>query len=81
MKQFEAGAEYRVNGGRAVKVEKRTRCYVTLTGDYSGRLKIMCFAENGLFGLGENIWIPAGKVCGFKKPCFAANRIKEGKNE
>ena len=79
--KFVAGAEYRVNGGGAVKVEKRTRRYVTVSGDYSGRLKLLCFAENGLFGLGENIWIPAGKMCGFKRPCFAANRIKEGKNE
>ena len=72
IKAFESGRTYRVNDTdrTLVTVTKRTACYVTITGDYSGRYRVYATGENGLFGLGENILIGCGQ---FKCFCFASH--------
>lgn len=57
MKRFEVGKEYAVPGHGTIKIEKRTKCYITFSGCYTGRKKLEALFKNGLFGLGENIWI------------------------
>lgn len=74
--KFEVGSTYRVNDTNrsTVKVVKRTRCYITLEGSYVGRFRIY---DANLFGLGENIWIPA-HIAGFKHNyiCSAAHAVE-----
>ena len=54
MKQFEVGKTYKAGGGE-IKIIKRTRCYITYEGDFSGRSQIKILG-NGLFDLCENVW-------------------------
>ena len=78
MKQFEVGKTYRLHGftvKRVVTVVKRTKCYVTVTGDYSGRLIVR---NDRFFGDFEFLWVPI-PVCAthtMQILCFADNEIK-----
>ena len=65
MKSFEVGKTYLVNGGGAIRVIKRTSCYITFDGDFCGKRKI---CRDNLFGLGEHILIPGKHIEYF---CFA----------
>ena len=54
MKRFEVGKTYKVNGFGFIKVTKRTKHYLTFSGDYKGRKKI---ADENLFDLGEHVLV------------------------
>lgn len=69
MKKFETGKSYHVNGGGLITVTKRTDCYITFAGSFTGRRKII---SDNLFGLGENILIPS-RYPGLKYFCFAGH--------
>lgn len=57
MKAFEEGKRYGVAGGGEILIEKRTPCFITFSGDFTGKKKVATFGDRVLFGLGENIWI------------------------
>lgn len=65
MKTFEEGKRYEVAGGGEILIEKRTHCFITFSGDFTGRKKVALFGDKGLFGLGENIWIKKSVGSGF----------------
>lgn len=67
MKVFEIGKEYKVNGPGCIRIEKRTKHFVTFSGDYSGRKKL----DSGLFGMGEYFMIPTPDCKNFQYFCFA----------
>lgn len=70
MKQFTEGKSYAVNGGGTITVTKRTRYYVTFTGDFQGKREII---DDDLMGLGECILLPkCGRIQTF---CFAGREI------
>lgn len=75
MVKFEKGRTYRVNGSEhtLVTVIKRTPCYVTIAGKYSGKYRIYTYGDKGLFGLGENILVGSGQ---FKFFCFASSSVE-----
>ena len=73
MKKFEVGKVYRVNNGDMIRVIKRTACYISYTGDRTGRSKVYSCGDSGLFGMGENIWIPVIK--NLAVICMAANEM------
>ena len=77
MKRFEAGKRYDVNGGGIVKIEKRTPCYVTISGSFSGRFYVGRQNGPGIFGLGECFWIPSPKCKSLSYPVFAAHETEE----
>lgn len=72
MKKFEVGKTYKVNGAGSIHVDKRTECYITFSGDYTGRKKIY---PADLFGLGENILLNIPGLKQHKYFCFAAKEI------
>ena len=77
MKQFEVGKTYRLHGvtvKRVITVVKRTKCYVTVSGAYNGRLAV----RSGCFGNFEFLLVPVaiGGGYGTKILCFADNEIK-----
>lgn len=77
MKTFETGKTYRLHGmtvKRSVTIVKRTKNYVTVSGDYSGRLAV----RSGCFGPFEFLLVPVaiGDGYGTKILCFADNEIK-----
>ena len=57
MKAFEVGKRYGVAGGGSITITKRTKCFVTFEGDFSGRKSFFAFGDKGLFGLGEAMWL------------------------
>lgn len=76
MKAFETGKTYRLHGvtvKRSITIVKRSKCFVTVTGDYSGRLAV----RSGCFGPFEFLFVPVaiGDGCGTKILCFADNEI------
>ena len=76
MKTFKTGKTYRLHGvtvKRSITIVKRTKNYVTVSGDYSGRLLI----RSGCFGPFEFLFVPVaiGTGCGTKILCFAENEI------
>jgi len=76
MKQFEVGKSYKVQGydnNETITVIKRTPCYITFTGDYSGRQKICKYGDNGLFGMGECILVDYNGYVG--KFVFASREV------
>lgn len=75
MKKFETGKEYRVNNGDVIKVVKRTAYYIYYSGDRTGKSRIHACFDSGLFGMGENIWIPLEK--NISVICMAAKEIEE----
>lgn len=77
MKRFEVGKTYQVNGGGTITITKRTRCFITFTGSFSGRMMPYAYADKGLFGLGEHIWIRKNSY--MKVPCFAGHEEEEKK--
>ena len=77
MKRFEVGKTYQVNGGGTITITKRTRCFITFTGSFSGRMMPYAMFENGLFGLGEHIWIRKNSY--MKVHCFAGHKEEEKK--
>lgn len=74
--KFEAGRTYRVNDTNrsTVKVVKRTRCHITIEGSYTGRFRIY---DANMFGMGENIWIPA-RITGFRHSYICSAAHTEG---
>ena len=62
-KKFEKGKRYSYgkSNSMSVTVIKRTECYVTVTGDYTGMLRVYLPYGTGLYGYGENIYIPFDK--------------------
>lgn len=73
MKKFEVGKVYRVNNGDMIKITKRTACYISYTRDRTGRSKVYSCGHSGLFGMGENVWIPVAK--NHAVICSAANEM------
>ena len=75
MKRFETVKKYNLHGGavkRSITIVKRSACYVTVSGDYSGRLLV----RSGLFGPFEFLWVPVVVgPGGYTVPvlCFADN--------
>lgn len=66
MKRFEVGKNYSVQGGGLVTVTKRTKNFVTFSGDFTRKKKVY---PAGLVGLGEHIVIT--RPDGWKVLCFA----------
>jgi len=58
MKKFEVGKAYMVNGGGIITVTKRTACFISYTGDRTGRSRVYAWGDNGIFGMGEHINVP-----------------------
>lgn len=62
MKRFEAGKTYKVNGPGYIRVSRRTEHFIdfsrVIEGKESKRMRKRIYQDN-LFGLGENILIPA----------------------
>ena len=73
MKKFEVGKVYRVNNGDMIRVTKRTACYIFYTGDRTGKSRIHACFDSGLFGMGENIWLPLEK--NISVICMAAKEL------
>lgn len=76
MKRFEVGKTYRLHGftvKRVVTIVKRSKCFVTVSGAYNGRLAV----RSGCFGPFEFLFVPVaiGDGCGTKILCFAENEI------
>ena len=76
MKQFEVGKTYRLHGvtvKRSITIVKRSKCYVTVSGAYNGRLAV----RSGCFGPFEFLFVPVaiGDGYGTKILCFADNEI------
>ena len=77
MKQFEVGKTYRLHGvtvKRSITIVKRSKCFVTVSGAYNGRLAV----RSGCFGPFEFLWVPV--VVGnnsykMQVLCFARNEI------
>jgi hypothetical protein len=71
MKEFQVGKKYKVNdvAGSVIKVEKITKRYITISGDYTGRFYKY---RSNFFRLGEDIEIPVGKFTVF---CFAGHEV------
>lgn len=66
MKRFEVGKTYSVQGGGFITVTRRTKAFVTFSGDFSGRKKVYPAC---LVGLGEYLVITRPDGC--KVLCFA----------
>lgn len=73
MKKFEVGKVYRINNGDMIRIIKRTACFISYTGDRTGRSKVYSCGDSGLFGMGENVWIPVAK--NLAVICMAANEM------
>lgn len=71
MKEFQTGKSYLVNdiGNNVIAVIKKTDCYITISGHYSGRYWIY---KSNIFNLGNHIKIPIGNIKVF---CFAGKEI------
>lgn len=69
--KFEQGKTYKVYNKGAVKVVKRTRCYITIAGLVSGRFMI---CQDGLFRGSEYVLLPA--CHGLKWFCVADDQEK-----
>lgn len=61
--RFETGKSYKVYDKGFVKIESRTACYVTFTGDWQGRKQIR---QDGLFRGNEYILIDSEIMKNFK---------------
>ena len=72
MKRFEVGKTYKVYDKGEITITKRTKCYATFTGTWSGRKLIDAYGEHGIFGLGESMVIPSG-ISGVDYLVFAKN--------
>ena len=77
LKQFETGKRYRLHGmtvKRSVTIVKRSKCFVTVSGAFNGRLAV----RSGCFGPFEFLFVPVaiGTGYGTKILCFADNEIK-----
>jgi len=79
MIKFEQGKRYRVNGGGVVTIERRTPCYVTVSGAFCGRYRVGAFGDKGLFGLGESFSIRLPFGLGLF--CFAAHEEEVKNND
>ena len=76
MKAFETGKTYRLHGvtvKRSITIVKRSKCFVTVSGAYNGRLAV----RSGCFGNFEFLFVPVvvGGVHTMRILCFADNEI------
>ena len=68
--KFETGKEYKVSTIGTIKVEKRSACYVTVSGMYTGRLLVREW-----FNGGEIVLVPiVHRVTVF---CFSWNEASK----
>lgn len=82
IKAFETGKEYFVNGGGAITVNKRTNCYLWISGKYLNRFSLenkkLLIDKTNLFGLGESVIFPNINCRQLVYFCFAGHEKTEG---
>lgn len=80
MKTFKIGKTYYVNGGGNITVNKRTKNYITVSGNTKHdtfKNKRFYIYDCNLFNLGENILIPFTEYKALKYYCFAGHEKTE----
>lgn len=72
MKEFQTGKSYLVNDieNNVITVIKKTDCYITISGSYSGKYRIY---KSDILKLGNHIKIQIGNIKAF---CFAGKEIE-----